>query len=287
MTLDLPPIYLLSTHLQPEELHSLEEQIPSLTWNIQEAELVLGNITRRERALFELRRLKLQTREISSLELSHSDTTFDSPHRRSDSGDGGPSPKRRKTSLGDGSRKATNVVKVLKLSWLTKSLEEGVVLPTQDYLLYVGKKSSPTETLGHHDHKKDKTPPPGSVAKHGITQNTPVLLSSPSTTSSSRRDDHRHRRNRPQPPALVHESTSEHDIRLPLVPSYLQTSYSCQRPTPVYSPNAGFIEALKEVRTLRILEGDQVGVRAYSTSIASLSAYPFALQTSGGMSTSP
>ncbi|KAI5462885.1 hypothetical protein BGZ63DRAFT_176133 [Mariannaea sp. PMI_226] len=61
MNLHLPPIFQLPTRLQPEELHELEGKIDSLTYNIHEADIVLGNISRRERAIFELRRARLET----------------------------------------------------------------------------------------------------------------------------------------------------------------------------------------------------------------------------------
>jgi DNA polymerase/3'-5' exonuclease PolX len=55
----------------------------------------------------------------------------------------------------------------------------------------------------------------------------------------------------------------------------------------VDTPNAEFIEQLKEVRKLRLLQGDQIGVRAYSTSIAALAAYPHAVQSSFGKAPPP
>jgi DNA polymerase IV len=42
-------------------------------------------------------------------------------------------------------------------------------------------------------------------------------------------------------------------------------------------PNDPFIDQLKKIRTARILLGDEIGVRAYSTAIASLAAYPYTL----------
>lgn len=266
-SLHLPPTYLLSTHLATEELHALEDQIPSLTWDIQEAELVLGKISKRERAIFELRRLNLRTEELLS-------------HPREDDGlqetDDGPSRKRRKVSphhsdfppeishFGDisVSAESAKIVKVLKLSWLTESLAAGTQLPIEDYLVYIGRKLPPAIKARVGSHQGDEPKTPQRAARIG----------------GHRGDDGA----RTQRPTLVHETTSEHDIPLPPIPEFLQTPYSCQRPTLANPPNADFIEELKDVRTLRILRGDQVGVRAYSTSIASLSAYPFALQSPSG-----
>lgn len=72
MTLNLPPLFLLPTHLEPGELHALEERIHSLTYNPQEAEIIVGKITKRERAMFELRRMKLETEPVSEEQSSAS-----------------------------------------------------------------------------------------------------------------------------------------------------------------------------------------------------------------------
>jgi DNA polymerase IV len=45
----------------------------------------------------------------------------------------------------------------------------------------------------------------------------------------------------------------------------------------LYTPNDLFISELKKIKTARLLNGDEIGVRAYSTSIASLAAYPHTL----------
>lgn len=52
------------------------------------------------------------------------------------------------------------------------------------------------------------------------------------------------------------------------------STYSCERSTPTSCPNEPFIEQLKIIRTARKLTADEIGVRAYSTSIASIAAYP-------------
>lgn len=91
--------------------------------------------------------------------------------------------------------------------------------------------------------------------------------------------DHTNQKNVTRPTHLVHHSTSEHDNpdKLPSIPDYLHTTYSCQRPTPLNPPNDPFISQLKKIRTARTLLGDEIGVRAYSSAIASLAAYPYTL----------
>ena len=84
-----------------------------------------------------------------------------------------------------------------------------------------------------------------------------------------------------RPTPLIRQTTSEHDNppELPPIPEYLKTSYSCQRPTPLYTLNDPFIEFLVRIRQARILTDDEVGVRAYSTAIASLAAYPYSVSS--------
>ena len=89
-----------------------------------------------------------------------------------------------------------------------------------------------------------------------------------------------------QVPRLLHQTTSEDEeikgSALPPMPDWVLQNkiYSCERSTPLDSPNSNFIKFLKLIRTARELTLDEIGVRAYSTSIASVSAYPYGLQSS-------
>ncbi len=64
MALHLPPTYLLHIHIPLDMLHELEEQIPTLTYDITEAKLILGKVTTNQRAQFELRSHQLWTEEV-------------------------------------------------------------------------------------------------------------------------------------------------------------------------------------------------------------------------------
>lgn len=81
------------------------------------------------------------------------------------------------------------------------------------------------------------------------------------------------------PTRLFHQTSSEQDAdeEFPPIPSFLKTIYSCERPTPLNPVNEGFIIQLKKIRKARELTDDGVGVRAYSSAIAVLSAYPYTL----------
>ncbi|KAF3896359.1 putative Terminal deoxynucleotidyl transferase [Trichophyton interdigitale] len=86
-----------------------------------------------------------------------------------------------------------------------------------------------------------------------------------------------------QRPKLYRASTSdfEEEASIPDPPEWVRNKvvYSCCRSTPLHSPNAEFIDQLLKVKKIRELTLDEVGVRAYSTSIASLSAYPYKLKS--------
>ena len=88
-----------------------------------------------------------------------------------------------------------------------------------------------------------------------------------------------------RPPQLLRQTTSEHDETissvLPPLPDWVIENkvYACERATPLNSPNDDFIDKLKKIKLARVLTLDEIGVRAYSTSIASLAAYPYRIQS--------
>ncbi|KAM5356372.1 hypothetical protein ACJ41O_003018 [Fusarium nematophilum] len=287
MALDLPRIFLLPTHLKPDELHKLEDQIRSLTYDINEAEIVLGNISRSQRAMFELRRAKLETVPLRPPQIQGGEPQLPSVSVNSCSepggSDDGPVPKRRRVT-DRRKQEDGDTVKVVKLAWLRDSVEQGKVLPVEQYVLYEGKKLAPSDVSTPASASTTTTKDPSSPAS--ILERA---VKDQHAQPASRSPHDRYRR-RPdsssapsqQPPSLFRQTTSEHDVALPLVPDFLKTTYSCQRPTPVNPPNGPFVEALTEVRTIRRLHGDEVGVRAYSTSIATVAAYPYLLNGSKG-----
>ncbi|EFY87462.1 high-affinity nickel transporter [Metarhizium acridum CQMa 102] len=283
--LGFPRIYVLPSHLEPSQLHYLEEAVPSLTYDINEADLVLGKISKRERAEFELRRHKLRIRPDSG---SGSGGDPDSTVRaiapvRRVVVEEHPGPKRRK--IGDAQhpdyRTAQNGrVQVLKLSWLTDCLAQGRLLPVDNYLLYEGFKiSSDVDSGGEKPETQNISS--GAILRRAAEDHA-MNTANRAASSPLPFNVHDSRHSRHPPPTLERQTTSEHDTKLPAIPEYLHTTYSCQRPTPLHPPNEKFILELKKIRTLRLLQGNQIGVRAYSTSIAALSAYPYVIQSSHG-----
>ncbi|KAI0396175.1 Nucleotidyltransferase [Xylariaceae sp. FL0594] len=294
--LTFPTIFLLPTHFNSDELAKLETQIPTLTYDINEAEVILGKISKKPRALLELRSRKLLTEEIllEAQDQTESQSASQPPAKRrrllassstvhisrsgestasdSDSDDGG------NNAL---VRRDRSIVKVVRLPWLTDSLSKGKVLPLKDYLVYQGRKKEEKQSPPHPPPQPPRTLNAEDILRraredeHGSrpTSQTPQFHHAPPL--------HHPRTTQPKRPHLVQETTSEHEItkHLPPIPDYLHTDYSCQRPTPLTGPNDPFIERLKKMRTIRTLEGDEVGVRAYSTSIAAIAAYPYLLQS--------
>lgn len=55
--------------------------------------------------------------------------------------------------------------------------------------------------------------------------------------------------------------------------------YACMRSAPLHPPNEEFINQLVKIRKIRELTLDEIGVRAYSTSIAAIAAYPYELRS--------
>ncbi|MCJ1367022.1 hypothetical protein MMC16_006154 [Acarospora aff. strigata] len=104
-----------------------------------------------------------------------------------------------------------------------------------------------------------------------------------SYASSTQQSSQSHSQTVTRPTHLLHQTTSEHDegvsSELPEMPLWVkeQRLYACERCTPPNPPNKPFMDQLEKIKLARILTGDEIGVRAYSTSIASLAAYPYAL----------
>ncbi|OHE92426.1 hypothetical protein CORC01_12287 [Colletotrichum orchidophilum] len=274
--LDLPTIYLLPTHLEANQRHELEVKIPRLTYDIREAEIIVGNIFKRERALFELRRKKILSEPVDAAEAAGAHLTTCRKRRRASSGSDSDSTVYTEDGerFGSGtaqvagnssaSEKPGNVatVKVVKLGWLQDSLAQCRMLPLQDYLLYEGIKKDPGRT--------PVTNRGSDILSRAATDGAKGSVLPQKNRAQSPSEIHR------SVPSLTRQTTSEHDstLGLPPVPHYLRTTYACQRSTPADHPNAAFVHGLKKIRTIRKFAGDQIGVRAYSTSIATISAYP-------------
>ena len=198
-----------------------------------------------------------------------------------------------------------NVIKVLRVEWFEQSKKEGKALPFQDFLSYQGHAiNKPSEPA---------TPPKPVVATIAAKQSPSKALlerakEDAPTSSYTRRPDRFGKRKFGQPskPApgtggswepghtsnpnythLLHHNTTEDRENeggsssdgIPEPPDWVKqgVKYACQRLTPAHNPNEAFIELLSKIKFARLLTNDEIGVRAYSTSIASLAAYPYKL----------
>lgn len=209
-----------------------------------------------------------------------------------------------------------DIVWVIKSDWFKRCVEKGHVLPLGDDLVYKGRvlerpvpgstprpikpffsspirKSSPTLESRTAEAAQPLTA--RSIldrAKSDIGDSTAKSKYIP-----NRQSGHGSRRfaGRPFSPSaqqigktaahsanLLVQTTSEYegtDSDIPEAPEWVQrgVKYACQRFTPAIGPNEDFIEQLKKIRTARTLIDDEIGVRAYSTIIASIAAYPHKL----------
>lgn len=252
----------------------------------------MPTVSNKARAQFELRRLKIATVD----EPTAGDEEFASPKKRRKihdvedhghlvdsptfSDDGTVTLDRGAANLTQGSLPSeNNAVKVVRLAWVQNSLSAGKVLDHGDYLVHEAVRKPKDE-----GQKSIKMVPPPSA--EDLLRRAQKMAGSSSQTTVRRHFRDKDGIKHIKLPPLLPQSTTEENVlsRLPPIPEYLRTTYSCQRSTFVHPPNEAFIEKLKEVRELRKMTGDEIGVRAYSSAIASLSAYPYKLQSAIGLS---
>ncbi len=282
MALEFPVIFLLRANLDAETIAELEGQIPSLTYDAKEAEVFLGRMTHRGRALLELRKCNIHDTEEVFAEVREDFPLPPEAKRRRISGsqdraigsDSETKPEDGGTSMPSASRAsgaAGETIKVVKISWFTDSIKSGTILPIKEYLLYEGRRALSSPQLATRPRSQGPD----------ILRRAKADIRSGKFYSPKKTQD---RHSSPTIPALLQETTVEHDADpdLPPIPEYLHTRYACQRPTPVNPPNKAFIDELKKIRVVRTLTGDAIGVRSYSSMIASLAAYPHMLSSAKG-----
>lgn len=246
-------------------------------------------VSNKARGEFELRRLKIVTVGEPAVQ----DGESSSPrvkrrriHHVQDHGDSSTTSDDESVTLDDENSRLSrensppenNAVKVVSLAWVQDSLSTGKVLDYSKYLVHEAVKASKDAKR-----KSIKTMPPPSPEE--LVRRAQQVAGNSSQRTARRDFRHKDGIQRIKLPPLLLQSTTEDDVisRLPPVPECLGTTYSCERSTVVHPPNEAFIEKLKEVRELRKMTGDEIGVRAYSSAIASLSAYPYKLQNAIGL----
>ncbi|ERS99205.1 hypothetical protein HMPREF1624_04403 [Sporothrix schenckii ATCC 58251] len=286
--LSFPSIYLLPGRLPKDELEKLQKQIPSLTADTSKADIFLGTLSNKERAQFELRRLGIATIELRKpgkrARTAPTPAAAPPASKRRKLGGRSPVPIVISSSSDDDGVQVVAppepILKVVKLSWFTDSVARGEVLPLDDgYMVYEGRRVQPEPTV---EPSTFSSPVPRSDDILLRAQADAVAAGGHS--SAPFRSPRRTKLGTTAPPprpSLIRQSTSDVDEMqtLPPIPDFLHTTYSCQRSTPVHCPNDKFVETLKTIRVARQLTGDKIGIRAYSTAIATIAAYPYKLST--------
>ncbi|KAF2277768.1 Nucleotidyltransferase [Westerdykella ornata] len=204
-----------------------------------------------------------------------------------------------------------DIVWIVKADWLDRCVAAGQLLPLGDDLVYRAKVlerpgAPPSTTRGFIKPNLLSTSTPASTSAlavqpetaRSILERAKIDASNAPRVSSyipNQKDGHGSRRfeglaftSSGQKAAqaasrtahLLQQTTSEYegtDSDTPEPPEWVKRGikYACQRFTPPNPPNQEFIELLKKIRTARILIDDDIGVRAYSTIIASIAAYPY------------
>lgn len=198
----------------------------------------------------------------------------------------------------------TGKVRVVKLEWLDESVKEGQILPFEPYTVYSGRPiSRPVQAQGKRNfsslsYMEPRMQPSQGTLRRGESDSKAILerakadaASTPQPTlSNPRRSGLPKGKTQPQPPPkLLRQTTSEDEVTLPPPPDWVRNKvlYACLRSTPLHPPNEQFITQLAKVKKVRALTLDDIGVRAYSTSIAAISAYPYTLKLSQEVSSLP
>ncbi|PYI36992.1 hypothetical protein BP00DRAFT_432059 [Aspergillus indologenus CBS 114.80] len=311
-----PPIFVLQTHLTIESLHAIEEELvrrnARLTYDIDEAALILGKLSQAKRAALELRTLGVWTEPAQG-----SDEPPPAKRRRgngqafgaeaevidlsteTEDEEDGMSSHASSTHLRPAKRSPdTATLTVVKLDWLHACLRTNTILPTDEYTVYHARRIerapapfTPTPTLK----KRTQPQPQTSIlarAKADASMQPPAAqptrpYQSHQSYHHQRRQQKAHPRTHPaptiHPPQLHRTTTSEaEDLgNLPPPPSWVtapHNTYACLRSTPLHPPNEPFLNELLTIRHIRELTLDAIGVRAYSTAIASIAAYPYPLR---------
>ena len=209
----------------------------------------------------------------------------------------------------------TDRVKVIRLEWLNDSLATGKVLQLEPYTVYTGRLVPLEQPAANRpatmkaDASKSFEGNKNIETKEGFPRGIERANANPirkvsryirrdrikeaankdfvgkSFSSSTQATSQHSSRHITRPTHLLHQTTSEHDeatsSALPPMPDWVRENkiYACERATPLTSPNEAFICQLKKIKLARLLTLDEIGVRAYSSSIASLAAYPYPIQS--------
>ncbi|KAL5117626.1 hypothetical protein ACEQ8H_004519 [Pleosporales sp. CAS-2024a] len=296
----LPPIAVLSAHMKDAEDKTIKDTLrryhAPLVSHVSRAKIFIGKVGTKKRAEFELRSRKLIVVEEASAakRLASPGTAVASPKKKprrlseeidsttEDEDQGAPeteneappdasSPPERSALVDEPTMffkksQSDDIVWVVKVDWLEACVHAGHLVPLQDSLVYRGRVLERPKSLSTTSVKAVFTT--AANAGHDMEDRA-----KPDAVGTTWKAHTAH---------LVQTTTSEYegiDSEFPQAPEWVKkhVKYACQRFTPANSPNQDFLEQLKKIRTARTLMEDEIGVRAYSTIIASIAAYPYKL----------
>ncbi|KAL4889184.1 hypothetical protein BDV59DRAFT_121092 [Aspergillus ambiguus] len=292
-----PAIFVLPTHLTLEELHQIEETLTQhhaqLTYDVSEARLILGKIGHKKRAALELRTRGVWTEEVlppseppTKRRRLHGETQshteeIDLSTETEGEEDGVRSKHDPKRHLARPAISPLRLpeqadVHVAKLDWLDACLNSNKLSPIAPYIIYQARKTGRPQPAAPNTTKSS------AIIQRAKQDAVAHGHDSPTPTRSSQRPL----------PKLYRQTTSETDEGsepLPAAPAWVKNHilYACQRSAPLHPPNEGFIDQLLAIRKIRELTLDEVGVRAYSTSIAAVAAYPYEFRRASEVLTLP
>ncbi|RMY30644.1 hypothetical protein D0865_15201, partial [Hortaea werneckii] len=351
-----PPIFVSATYFDTDDLHELEDALAeagaTLTYDAQEANIIITKVLKPKRVQFDLRAKGVWTEEVKAEEQlgekdgpvkkrrrvsgtpetgrrqqdailiedesteSESETTARATRKEEDGVD---RPRRHEGSKKPESRKkpaalveSEQIINVVRLEWFEQSRQAGEVLPLHNFVVLQCRQierplhatpaatgnaknatlanpreaktsQSTSNAQAHHilARAKEDAIQPAKTADHFGKRQFGSKAQPPSSVTSWSGSHSRDSK----PAHLLHKTTTEDDENgasdLPPMPDWVKAGikYACQRSTPRESPNNDFISQLKKIRTARLLTNDEIGVRAYSTSIAALAAYPHRIQS--------
>lgn len=195
-----------------------------------------------------------------------------------------------------------SLISVVNIEWFRRLLADNEFQPFEPYTIYQARLLPPVETSNpqaahkptekYADQEANRTvmemntenPRRSLVARawkrDRVKEATSKDFTGRSFTSSAHVGSQNPHFSVTRPTHLLHQTTSEHDqdiaSSLPAMPDWVKENkiYACERATPLHPPNEEFIQQLEKIKLARALTGDDIGVRAYSTVIASLAAYP-------------
>jgi DNA polymerase IV len=197
-----------------------------------------------------------------------------------------------------------SLILVFKVQWLKDLISNNHFLDISDYLVFEGKRverpsdatSEPPSRKGTNDSLQDGAQDQAEDILERARADTPPrtkgrvsrFISAPHGSRrfkdqlhQSRWGDHDTEKMKllqletsSQEKNSSQETSSDPDIPPP--PDWVTQNlkYACQRSTPEIFENEEFLDLLRKIRLARLLTGDEIGVRAYSTSIAAIAAMP-------------